>query len=537
MADLMFEGEYDPGSDASPQDFPPPFMTWADPSKLPSTPGPPAPEDKPSAATTGYMQKDDGDKSDSGDKSDNQPISRDAASALERGYDENMERLKAAGEETQKSYQERQAALDPLYADARRAIGDRRGTAPPQLEKMPKAPERQLGQGAMEFMQIATLLGALAGGLARRGTTASLNAFAGAIKGFSEGDYEAFKQKSEEWKQKSEEVKENNQTKLDQYKTIMQDKKLDIDQKMEMIKLVATQYDDKIAYNLANERRIEMFGQMQLKQSQFQQSYEIAQQKMEKNRLDILEKTQQLEQDDNKAIDAVVDRLYAGERDAVQKSNIGRGKQGDRRILEVQQRLQQKLKENGLSMADLQAQNARWRAVMQGSGALGTRSAALTAALEKLDAQAPAAIAASDAMPRNMKFQTVNQLYTEMQHQLNNPKATIFLQDNLSLAEAWAQAMAPGSTTVRQDLVERALSILNAGLSTKNYRAAVNNLRQIIQRERQGVGAAITNFSQSGLGGGPGNATQPQQQQPPQQNAPQGGVVKDYGGGWGLVGP
>ncbi len=145
---------------------------------------------------------------------------------------------------------------------------------PPQLEQTPPSPKQEIGKGAMEFMQVATLVGALGGLLARRGATTSLNAFAGAIKGFSEGNLEIYKAKSEEWKQAAEQVKEQNHTRLEQYDAILKNKKMGLDQKMEELKIVASMNGDEMAWNLADQRNYTAFTASLDKQRQLALNYE-----------------------------------------------------------------------------------------------------------------------------------------------------------------------------------------------------------------------------------------------------------------------
>lgn len=182
--------------------------------------------------------------------------------------------------QSQQMMGERKAALDPLIGGMRSQMNEPRPPVP-QMEETPKAPTQAMGQGMMEFMQIATVFGALAGVLGRRGTTTSLNAFAGAIQGFAQGNAEVFKQKTEEWKNAVSQVRDTNQQKLDQYKLIWEDKKLSLDQKMEEYKLVASQYGDEIAYNLAEQRNYTMLAQANAKERQFQMKFAQDSQKLQ----------------------------------------------------------------------------------------------------------------------------------------------------------------------------------------------------------------------------------------------------------------
>jgi hypothetical protein len=163
---------------------------------------------------------------------------------------------------------------------------------PPQLQGVPKAPEAKLGEGAREWMMVASLLGALAGTRARGSTTAALNAFSGAIQGFHDGKLEQFKTQSQEWKQASDQVISDNQEKLQQYRALLEDNKMNLDQKMEEYKIVAGIYGDQISYNLADQRNYTLLGQNY--QKDVQNTLRIAQatENLNKTRQGLIDKAQ-----------------------------------------------------------------------------------------------------------------------------------------------------------------------------------------------------------------------------------------------------
>ncbi len=208
---------------------------------------------------------------------------------------------------------DRRAALDPLYKQAHDQI-EQPSPQIPQMEKSPKAPTQQIGQGAMEFLQVATVFGALAGLLARRGTTTSLNAFGAAIKGFTEGNLEVYKSKYEEWKAATTEVLNNNQQKLDQYNMIWKDKKMNLDQKMEEIKLVASQYGDEITYNLTAQANYTAAVQAIEKQREFQWKMQQSTDKTVRDQTALMSKLQD-KQDKKDEIKTVGDGIISGLQD------------------------------------------------------------------------------------------------------------------------------------------------------------------------------------------------------------------------------
>lgn len=192
--------------------------------------------------------------------------------------DPEYKRLTAEGERLQgEKHKLTDKMLEQMEADRR----EMRTFQPPQLQESPKAPPAQrMAQGAMEWMQIATLLGALAGGLGRRNSTAALNAFGSAIKGFMTGNQQAYQAGVDEWKENSQKVIQDNQAKLDQYNLILKNKKMDMDQKMSMLKIAAAQYDDEITYNLAERKDYTNFSLANAKENQLMQYYADRHEKM-----------------------------------------------------------------------------------------------------------------------------------------------------------------------------------------------------------------------------------------------------------------
>lgn len=147
---------------------------------------------------------------------------------------------------------------------------------PPALGEAPKPPsQKELMNGAMEWMQLATALAAIAGGLGRGNTTAALNAFGGAIKGFVAGKKDVWETKIEEWKATDQKMREDNQAKIDQYKLIWQNQKMSMDMKLGAFKIAAQKYDDRVTYHTANIKDYETLAQFHQKEEALQQQMDM----------------------------------------------------------------------------------------------------------------------------------------------------------------------------------------------------------------------------------------------------------------------
>jgi hypothetical protein len=175
---------------------------------------------------------------------------------LDPAYQDMIDRLDKANAQGESLMAGQRETNAKMISELEAGRKDLTSTPQPQLERQPKEPSsQQLGQGMMEFMQVATVLGAMAGGLARGNTTVALTAFAGAVKGFSEGNKQQFDANVETWKAASQRVKDDNQAKLDQYNMVWNNKKLSMDMKLAQIKIIAQQYKDEITYNLAEQKQ------------------------------------------------------------------------------------------------------------------------------------------------------------------------------------------------------------------------------------------------------------------------------------------
>ena len=104
----------------------------------------------------------------------------------------------------------------------------------PTYEKIKNEPNPEdYHKYSVEFASASALLGAIAGHWTRAGGTASLNAFAGAMKGWQAGNVQAYEEAYKQWDQASKKTIENNNIELAKYKAILEDRKMNIDEKLQ----------------------------------------------------------------------------------------------------------------------------------------------------------------------------------------------------------------------------------------------------------------------------------------------------------------
>lgn len=320
-------------------------------------------------------------------------------------------------------FKEAQAERDKLQAgqraDTQTMLKSMQGDinsmpAPPQLEKAPAPPKQELGKGMMEFMQVAALLGAIAGGRGRGNSTAAMNAFAGAMNGFHNGQKEQFETNLEEWKARSQQVATDNQAKLDQYNLIWKNKQLSMDQKMGMFRIASQQWKDDMTYNAAKAGDAQTLAAMLQKQWQIQTQYVEA-----KNKLTI-------------DIEKVIQQGKAmNDRGSVEKMMM----------IQWTQAFTQK---NGREPTPEETSDhlAGIRSQMSYARAAGTQSERVEQATNELKTAIPIASDASKALPRGkwVPWNKLKQMYLAGK---SDPAYNDFMVKALTAQSAYVRAMNP----------------------------------------------------------------------------------------------
>ena len=148
-------------------------------------------------------------------------------------------------QQTQDLLKREQAEYDPVMRQTS-ALLARKAPDQPKLEKQPDAPKQNLSEGAAEWMQAATVISAIAGAFTRRSATNALTAFAGAVNGFKQGKLDVYEQNYKTWQAESKKISENNSLVMQQYQATLNERKMDIDQKMAQIQLISARYHDPI---------------------------------------------------------------------------------------------------------------------------------------------------------------------------------------------------------------------------------------------------------------------------------------------------
>jgi hypothetical protein len=178
----------------------------------------------------------------------------------------------------------------------------------PNLEKSPEAAKSSdFGAEAKEYVTAMSLLSTLAGAFSRQHGTVALGAFASGMKGYQEGNKDALDQAHKEWKDANDKAITNNKFLTDQYREIIEDRKLTEQEQMEKIKILSTQYGDTITAQQQSVAAVEKLIDLQEKAKDRAAAAAAALQ----NRKDMMDYARELKNQptlENAAIDDLADQ-------------------------------------------------------------------------------------------------------------------------------------------------------------------------------------------------------------------------------------
>lgn len=164
----------------------------------------------------------------------------------------------------------------------------------PQQQKLGPAPDAQEYQkGALEFASAMAVLGAVASKFTRHTGTSALNAFAGALNGWKQGNLQAYEDAAKKWEQDTKATLENNRQIMEQYKLALENRKMNIDEQMSQIQLTAAQYHDKMMYDAAAAKNYTLVAQIYEKNVQYTQKATDAAAKLQERRDEQRQKNEQ----------------------------------------------------------------------------------------------------------------------------------------------------------------------------------------------------------------------------------------------------
>lgn len=399
--------------------------------------------------------------------------------------------------------QKRQEAL--LAAESREkapvinaALAESRqpGPAAPQLQRETAPPKSNMQQQMQDWLMPMVALSAIAGAFSRQHATTALNAFSAGVQGLKEGNLTLYDQKLKEWKSANEQVLANNKAALDEYNAAWNNKKLNIDQKMNEIALIASKYQDKLTYEAAQQKNFTAVAQLLQKQENLSEKLDVQYQ-----RLKVLSEA-------NEAKFAAILQFKKENPNATaqqwQQFTAGTRPPRSAPAMALQKYLQE---HPNATAEDIQ----KFYADFQGSTAYQRTAAGQAARIEvasnEVEQAIPQAIQTSRALPRG-KIVPLNELVQKWQQGTSDPAYNDFIMANFALINAYTRAMNPqGVPRIAERLEQKAIGILSEATSQEAYETQVRRLWREVQgsktavsKTREGVTSGNINAPLPGLG-------------------------------------
>lgn len=157
---------------------------------------------------------------------------------------------------------ERTKALEPMRNEMKATLEKQGSRPPPELKPGPQLSPQAIHKDANDFVDTAILLGAIGGLLSRAPLIGAMNAFSGAMSGFREGDDARVKSELETFNAQVKAVKEQNTELLDRYKLILDNDKLEVNAKLNLLEITANQYNDPIMASQARAKNLSTLIQL-----------------------------------------------------------------------------------------------------------------------------------------------------------------------------------------------------------------------------------------------------------------------------------
>jgi len=433
--------------------------------------------------------------------------------------------------------------MKPLYAQQERLNAQPNPTPPTPPRGAGQPPQQQIDPTG--WIMAASLLGALGGAMGRRHVTNGLAAFTGALEGMKEGNQQKFENDAKTWEMQNKQTEQFFKDNMETYRAQLERKDLDARQIATAISIAArSKHDDymsAVADEAAKQNDIGLIAavvdgqqgavtQFLAERDKLKQAYQYQQQKIklqtrEQDRKDKLTADSLISPEDAQLAAGVY--LKTGSTDLM--ARFGRGAQGPQNNKLIVDALVQM----GASPEQVAQAKAHQAALTSEARTTGGRVANLDLIVKNAEQAIPAALQASEALPRG-KFVPLNELWQKGQESISDPVLKKFAVDNFQLAELWARAMNPQGV-MREGDRAYALQMLGTATGPEAYRAAVAEIKRQLDRElsvsretMEGIGAPAKKADpyagwSSGGGAAPAGspAPAPQSGQPVRVNSPE----------------
>lgn len=409
---------------------------------------------------------------------------------------------------------EYQSKAGPRVAKLENALDAPLPTPPDQQKIKPPPDPATYQKDAKEFASAMAVLGAVAGRFTRRAGNASLNAFSAAIKGFQTGNLQAYEQATKQWQEATEQTISNNKLVLDKYKEVLENRKLNIDDQMASIQLLASEYHDKMTFDAAAAKNYTLVAQIYEKNQMYTDKVQAA-----KDKLDAKHGEQTQKNEANaKWLASPQGQAFIAQLPPEEQlkykgfiEQYGTGTPRSAPAMALKQFIQERVNATGHppSSAEITQFAATFTGDVAALRAAGGRAGQIEVSAKEAAGTFRLAREASDNLPRGT-FVPITRLVQMGQQATSNPAYRRFMAANESAVTAYGATMSRnGVNTVAAQ--ERAHSVLDTADSQQAYNAGLDQLQQEVDVVEQAPAQARDSLIKGffGAGGAPSPASGP----------------------------
>lgn len=363
---------------------------------------------------------------------------------------------------------------------------------PPKLQKPPEKPQQT--QGADEGWLLAVqVLGALAGATTRRPLTNALAAMTGALQGYQEGNQQKFQNNLQIWDRENKAAEEANRTAMEEYKGILENRKLNQDQALMALQIAAARHEDEAMAQAARTKNTLVIAQLYDKQFQ-----EFSKMKESADRLRQQHTTWRDQQFEQQAAQwvaqnpKVIDAMLQGMRPPP-STNDRTGYQGalSRAIWSELYARNPNFDANAYKQrstvsnieAAIPARRNQAMATAEGR-TYGTAGANIDLVMRAVGPTIENAAEKASKVPAT-GFPRINTLLQTAASEIGDPNLRDFQLANLELAEQLARAMNPRSSVIAVATMNRAVEYLSTADSPEAYDRVLRNIDRFVEREQK----------------------------------------------------
>lgn len=338
-------------------------------------------------------------------------------------------------------------------------------------------------------MLALSLVGAFAG---RKHWASASAALDGALKGFKEGNLTLMAEKEREFQREFKVAQEKQKAANDQYEKVLKSKTLTLNQQAKMIEVHASEHHDWEMQAAAREKRFDlMYQKMNQNINGARQLQQQADRLAEQSRA----RAEKSGGGDNAIMGEETLRLKAEqylEGDETVKRNLGRGTQGSKNIVALEEMIAKVAREKGMNARQIVEKIAEFQGMRARERTIGTREANMqTSAVEAREFANLARESATEVW--RTTFVPLNKLVETVQSGTGSPEMRRFVVANRSLITAYGQVMArTGARTVHD--TQEAEKMLMTADSPKAYQAGVDQILREIDVALKAPGEARKNL-------------------------------------------